>query len=534
VRALIYLVAITVAVVAQVTVVDRIAFPGGAGPDLVLLVVAALALAGGPMAGVLTGFLAGLALDVAPPGSHFVGQDALVFCLIGYACGLAADTPSSDGVPEQEHAALFEIGVTALGAVCGEALAALLGVMLSDPRVSWRAITHVLPAAAGYDVVLCPFVLYAVAAAVRLVGARGGKRSAWSPSPAMTAAAGTAQPAVRPAGAGGTPRLRLSDRGKGDGWLGGAGGPGAGGKPAAKREPRLKLGQGGTLGRGGSMGRGGALGGSLNGGALGAAFAGGGAKVRFGGRRGGGVLGGSLLGGSLAGGSRLGASRLGRSRFGSSRLGRSLLGGSVFSHSAFRSSGAALGRTPLLGRPSTPGRSPFGRSWLGRSPLRGTSGHIRPSAGLTGSGGRAPRFARGSTLSRLSGALRRSAGPRSPGKGWLRQAAPRRGALGGRRPASLGRNSFGGNRLGGNGLGGGGLGGGGLGGGGLGGNRLGGGGLGGGKVPRLRGGPRGLARLRMPHSMSPMKPKRIKRPKGFSASKGLRTPKRRWRTGGYR
>jgi rod shape-determining protein MreD len=525
VRALIYLVAIAVAVVAQVTVVDRIAFPGGAGPDLVLLVVAALALAGGPMAGVLTGFLAGLALDVAPPGSHFVGQDALVFCLIGYACGLAADTPSSDGVPEQEHAAVFEIGVTALGAVCGEALAALLGVMLSDPRVSWRAITHVLPAAAGYDVVLCPFVLYAVAAAVRLVGARGGKRAAWSPSPAMTAAAGAAQPAVRPAGAGNTPRLRLSDRGKGDGWLGGAGGPGAGGKPAAKREPRLKLGQGGTLGRGG------ALRGSLNGGALGAAFAGGGgAKVRFGGRRGGGVLGGSLLGGSLAGGSRLGgsglgSSRLGRSRFGSSRLGRSLLGGSVFSHSAFRSSGAALGRTPLLGHPPTPGRSPFGRSWLGRSSLRGTSGHMRPAAGLTGSGGRAPRFARGSTLSRLSGALRRSAGPRSPGKGWLRQTAPRRGARGGgRRPASLGRNSFGGNSPGGSSLGRNSLGG----------NRLGGGGLGGGKVPRLRGGPRGLARLRMPHSISPMKSKRIKRPKGFSASKGLRTPKRRWRTGGYR
>ncbi|MGH3190481.1 MAG: rod shape-determining protein MreD, partial [Streptosporangiaceae bacterium] len=215
-RALIYLVAIAVAVVVQVTVVARIAFPGGAGPDLVLLVVAVLALAGGPMAGVLTGFLAGLALDVAPPGSHFVGQNALVFCLIGYACGLAADTPSSDGVPEQEHAALFEIMVTALGAVCGEALAALLGVMLSDPRVSWPAITHVLPAAAAYDVVLCPFVLYAVAAAVRLAGARG-KRSAWSPSPVMTAASGAAQPAVRPAGAGGAPRLRLSDRGKGDG-----------------------------------------------------------------------------------------------------------------------------------------------------------------------------------------------------------------------------------------------------------------------------------------------------------------------------
>ena len=121
----------------------------------------------------LIGFWAGLALDVAPPGSHFVGQNALVFCLVGYACGLLADDSSGDSSAEQGHTALFEIVVTAAGAVCGEALAALLGVMLSDPRVTWPAITNVLPAAMAYDVLLCPFVLYAVAAALRLAGARG-------------------------------------------------------------------------------------------------------------------------------------------------------------------------------------------------------------------------------------------------------------------------------------------------------------------------------------------------------------------------
>ena len=184
-RAVIAVVVVAVTVVFQLTVVDRIAFPGGAGPDLVLLVVAALALAGGPMAGVLTGFLAGLALDVAPPGSHLVGQNALVFCLVGYACGLLADDASGDA--EQGHTALFEIVVTAAGAVFGEALLALLGVMLSDPRVTWPAITNVLPAAVAYDVLLCPFVLYAVAAALRLGGARGeGRRAGWSPSQART------------------------------------------------------------------------------------------------------------------------------------------------------------------------------------------------------------------------------------------------------------------------------------------------------------------------------------------------------------
>ena len=173
VRGLISFAVVGVAVIVQLTIVDRIAFPGGAGPDVVLLAVAALGLACGPMTGALIGFWGGLALDVAPPGSHFVGQNALVFCLIGYACGLVADIPNGEGVPEQGHTALFEIVVTALGAVLGEALAALLGAMLSDPRVTWPAIRHVLPVAVAYDVLLCPFVLYAAAAALRLAGTPG-------------------------------------------------------------------------------------------------------------------------------------------------------------------------------------------------------------------------------------------------------------------------------------------------------------------------------------------------------------------------
>ncbi|HYB47904.1 MAG TPA: rod shape-determining protein MreD, partial [Streptosporangiaceae bacterium] len=163
VRWLISFATAAVAVIVQLTIVDRIAFPGGTGPDLVLLTVAALALAGGSLAGCLIGFCAGLALDVAPPGSHLVGQNALVFCLVGYFCGLAAERPSRDGAPEQEHTALFEIVVTAAGAVFGEVLAVLLGVMLSDPRVTWPAVRYVLPVAVVYDIVLSPFVLFGVA-----------------------------------------------------------------------------------------------------------------------------------------------------------------------------------------------------------------------------------------------------------------------------------------------------------------------------------------------------------------------------------
>jgi len=199
IRGLISFVVVAIAVVVQVTIVDRIAFPGGAGPDLVLIAAAALALASGPLTGSLTGFWGGLALDVAPPGSHFVGQNALVFCLVGYACGLAADAPSGDGVPEQGHTALFEIMVTAAGAVVGEVLASLLGVMLSDPRVTWPAITNVLPAAVLYDVLVCPFVLYAAAAVLRLAGSRGVRdRAAWSGLAARSAASSRTPTAVPP------------------------------------------------------------------------------------------------------------------------------------------------------------------------------------------------------------------------------------------------------------------------------------------------------------------------------------------------
>jgi len=590
VRWLISFLAAGAAVIAQVTIVDRITFPGGTGPDLVLLAVVALALAGGPMLGSLVGFSAGLALDVAPPGSHYVGQDALVFCLIGYLCGLAAENPASEGVPEQGHTALFEIVVTAVGAVCGEALMALLGVMLSDPRVTWSAIKHVLPVASVYDVVLAPFALYAAAAVLRLAGTRRESRqAAFSGLPAAGAIAGAGQGALRQVG-GNTPKLRLAEASKSamgaarpapmrepDLKLGNLRGQSAALRPSPKsapmREPDLKLGNlrgqsaalrpspksapmrepnlklGNLRGQSAALrpspksapmrepnlklgnlrGQSAALrpspksapmrepnlklgnlrgqsairkprpkrepnlrlgrGGTLGGGALGAAFAGQGAvtgalgspaRVRFSSRSQGGVLGGSLLGGSLSG-----SPRMRGSRFGSTRMGRSLLGGSVFSHS-----GSALGRPAALSRPSSPGRSgflgrpPLGSSWIGRSPGLGRSsspslssftgrpssrrraGKLMRSSPGGSATGHAPRFSRGSALSRVTDALRTPARPKPavsrrslgqsalgspasgspalrssalgrparrklPGRGWLRRSAPYRGGLSG-------------------------------------------------------------------------------------------------------
>jgi hypothetical protein len=309
--------------------------------------------------------------------------------------------------------------------------------MLSDPRVTWPAIRHVLPVAAAYDVLLCPFVLYAAAAALRLAGAPRSERdrAAW------------AMPAARNAGARApglaqnTPRLRLAEHGKGEGLGGNLRTP-----PPARREPRLKLGTGGSLGA--AFATGGSRRGPASG-TMAGAFGGGAAKVKFAARRSEG-----MLGGAMAVPSHLARSRLDGSRFGPSRMGRSLLGGSVFSRSPsalgapgpprktapigrssflgrspFLTRSPAFGRSPALGRPA---RATFGRSLTTRrtaslmrsapggsaagysSRARRTSLPARLAAVLTGSARRQPRLRPRQT------AFRPSVRTKSPGRGWLR------------------------------------------------------------------------------------------------------------------
>ena len=219
-RILLATAAILAAVLIQVTVLNNVPFPGGAGPDLVLVAVVAMALAAGPRDGAIIGFAAGLALDIAPPASGLLGQSALVFCLVGYGCGrlrLAL-----------ERSAWLPLAGVALGAVAGEALYALTGLIFGDPDITWQAVRQVLPAAVFYDLLISPFVLYAVALAGAY--ARWGTDSA--PAGLLTgrelAAAGAgllaggAGGAVRDTGAGRSPRLRAAAGHRTDGWIGGS------------------------------------------------------------------------------------------------------------------------------------------------------------------------------------------------------------------------------------------------------------------------------------------------------------------------
>lgn len=255
------MIVLAVALMLQLTFVNRLPLPGGesgAGPDLVLLVVVSLALLASPAAGAVTGFFAGLALDLAPPGSYLLGEYALVLCLVGYLCGrIRRVTQASAGLTI----------VTAMAAAAaGEVLSALLGRVVSDPQVTWAAVRHVLPPAVIYDVVLAPFVLYVVVAAVRWAEGLGGvteggvllasaQPATARPGATVLGGAGLLGGAgwlSGPLGAGGrraarraghyphTPRLRSAGARPGDGWIGGGRRTG----PAHPRTPpRLRPGR---------------------------------------------------------------------------------------------------------------------------------------------------------------------------------------------------------------------------------------------------------------------------------------------------
>lgn len=144
-----------VAAVLQVTFVTRLPLPGGISPDLMLVVVAALALRTGALRGCVTGFFAGVLADILPPAYHTIGRYALVYCIIGYLVGLARE--------EIEDSAVLSVAAVALAAVAGTLLYTLLGVVFGDPRVTGAAVARVMPFSVLYDVLLSPFVLFAVA-----------------------------------------------------------------------------------------------------------------------------------------------------------------------------------------------------------------------------------------------------------------------------------------------------------------------------------------------------------------------------------
>jgi rod shape-determining protein MreD len=222
--AIILAVVLFAAVVIQLTVVNRLPLPGAAAPDLVLLLVAAIAVATGPATGAVTGFAGGLALDIAPPAAHYAGEYALVFCLVGYA---AARVVRAVWDMTGEHDPITTFTVMVIAVAAGEAGKAALGMLLSNPDVTTAAVRSVLPAAILYDLLLSPLVYWLV---IRVTRGAVGWRAALERAPAPEF--GALQPAsvFRQASAGAAPKLRLA--GTGERY----------GNPSpARRVPKLRL-----------------------------------------------------------------------------------------------------------------------------------------------------------------------------------------------------------------------------------------------------------------------------------------------------
>jgi rod shape-determining protein MreD len=241
---------LAVALVVQLSVLNGLRLPGGGVPDLVLVLVAALAMADGPVTGMVTGFVTGLCLDLAPPGSAAVGQYALVCCLAGWAAGRLSPVASHSG---RQSAGLFATALLALVVAVAEVLSAAISLLVAPGTVALSQLRFVLPSTIAYDLVLVPFVLYLVMVggmllADRSAGARrfravmgGGGTSAAAGAPAGSARSRRAAKHARlrpgagvPGSASGLARqpvrlppavhLRLAAGRRGDGLIGGGSG----------------------------------------------------------------------------------------------------------------------------------------------------------------------------------------------------------------------------------------------------------------------------------------------------------------------
>ena len=146
-------VAVAVAVVLQSALLARLPLPGGA-PNLVLVLVVAVGLAGGGSAGMSTGFAAGLLTDLL--SDHPVGVLALCFAVTGLLAGLLeADVERSVLVP-----VMVVAGATAATYLMYLGLLGLLGRSAAGGIAA-------LPGTVAYDVVLTPFVVPLVSGAAR-------------------------------------------------------------------------------------------------------------------------------------------------------------------------------------------------------------------------------------------------------------------------------------------------------------------------------------------------------------------------------
>jgi rod shape-determining protein MreD len=158
VRALVAVVAVSLALVLQVSVFPHFAWDGVV-PNLCLLVVVGAALTRGPQFAAVLGFVAGVALDLAPPADHIAGRWALALVVVGYVAGRVRQ--------DVRPTATAVVATVAASSFVGTSVFAISGILLRDPSLGIGELLQVIAVALLWDILLTPFVLPPVMAMFR-------------------------------------------------------------------------------------------------------------------------------------------------------------------------------------------------------------------------------------------------------------------------------------------------------------------------------------------------------------------------------
>jgi len=146
------------AVLIQTTLLNRIPFPGTT-PELMPVLVIAIAMVYGRIPGAAAGFAAGLLVDLAPPGNGPVGVSALVLVVVGFVAGAYTD-PRDRTLP-------LLLTVVAASSAGVTLVSAALESILGSPRVPWAEIGGVTVAGVLYSLLMGLPLIGAIAWAAR-------------------------------------------------------------------------------------------------------------------------------------------------------------------------------------------------------------------------------------------------------------------------------------------------------------------------------------------------------------------------------
>jgi rod shape-determining protein MreD len=105
----------------------------------------------GPQFAVVLGFLAGVAIDLAPPADHLAGRWALALVVVGWVAGRVRQ--------DVRPTAVAVVVTVAASSFIGTSVFAITGMLLQDPVLDVSQLLQVILVAVLWDVLLTPFVL---------------------------------------------------------------------------------------------------------------------------------------------------------------------------------------------------------------------------------------------------------------------------------------------------------------------------------------------------------------------------------------